>query len=170
MQIEMVGIEALKPFENNAKTHPRKQVEMIAASIAEFGWTTPILVDDSNTIIAGHARLLAALSLEMKTLPVVRLEHLTDEQARAYRISDNGLADLGAWDFEALAIEMEELQKLDVDLGLTGFEIEQLSEGEEVEDGGDILPTILVEPTSEEEAQKLLEELKGRGMQCRIIG
>lgn len=121
-QIETLPITALKPFERNARTHSPDQVSKIAASLIEFGWTQPILVDEHNEIIAGHGRLLAAKQLKFAEVPVIRLEHLTPEQVRAYRIADNRLAELSGWDGALLAVELAELGDLDFDLDLTGFD------------------------------------------------
>ena len=130
MKIIQVEIEKLIPYARNSRTHSDDQVAQIAASIKEFGWTNPILVDGENGIIAGHGRLAAARKLGMKKIPVIELAHLTETQKRALVIADNKLALNSGWDNEMLALELEELKLEGYDLKLTGFgedEIDALS-------------------------------------------
>ena len=124
--IKTVPIEALIPYARNARTHSDAQVAQIAASIKEFGWTNPVLVDGKNGIIAGHGRVLAARKLGMDTVPVIELSHLTDTQRRAYILADNQLALNAGWDTELLQIELTELDDLDFDLSLIGFDADFL--------------------------------------------
>ncbi|MCK4414321.1 MAG: site-specific DNA-methyltransferase [Candidatus Eisenbacteria sp.] len=119
-------IERLKPYERNPRTHSPEQVTKIAASLLEFGWTNPILVDADCGIIAGHGRLLAARELGMTTVPVIELPHLTEAQKRAYVIADNRLALDAGWDEELLAEELKALEDLDFNLELTGFDLDEL--------------------------------------------
>ena len=129
-QIELRSIRALLPYARNSRTHSDEQVAQVAASMREFGWTSPILVDAEGTVIAGHARLLAARKLEMTEVPVIVLGHLSDTQRRAYLIADNKLTELGGWDAEALSLELRDLQDAEFDLELLGFsdqEIEALA-------------------------------------------
>ena len=109
------------------KNHPEDQVELLVRSIKEYGWTTPVLVDSQNNVIAGHGRLIAAERMGISDVPVLRLEHLTPVQARAYRIADNRLTELGGWDMDLLAQELAELKNLDFDLDLTGFDQGEIS-------------------------------------------
>lgn len=127
-QIETWPCAKLKAFDRNARTHSSDQVAKIAASLIEFGWTQPILADEHNEIIAGHGRLLAAQHLGLDEVPVIRLSHLTPEQARAYRIADNRLAELAGWDDELLAAELRALGDLNFDLDLTGFDGDAVQE------------------------------------------
>lgn len=115
---------ALQPAARNARTHSRKQVQQIAASIREFGFVNPVLVDDEDRVIAGHGRLEAAKQLGLPEVPVIRLDHLTPEQRRAYVIADNRLAELSKWDDATLAAELLELSALDLsfDLEIIGFD------------------------------------------------
>ena len=99
-------ISALRPFPHNARTHSKRQIHQIAASIQEFGFNSPILVDESNTIIAGHGRVEAAKLLGLSVVPTIRVDHLTDAQKRAYVLADNRLALNAGWDPEILAIEL----------------------------------------------------------------
>uniref|UniRef100_UPI0035DD2795 site-specific DNA-methyltransferase n=1 Tax=Ralstonia mannitolilytica TaxID=105219 RepID=UPI0035DD2795 len=127
MQIENRPIEALIPYARNSRTHSDAQVAQIAASIREFGWTNPVLVDGSNGIIAGHGRVLAARKLGFDQVPVIELAHLTESQKRAYVLADNKLAENAGWDDELLRIELEALQAAGFDLSLTGFADDELA-------------------------------------------
>lgn len=122
MQIELRPIDRLIPYARNARTHTDAQVAQIAASIKEFGWTNPILVDGDNGIIAGHGRVLAARKLGMETVPCIELAHLTDTQRKAYILADNQLALNAGWDKELLALELGELQADGFDMELIGFD------------------------------------------------
>ncbi len=129
LQVEYRKVETLIPFARNPRTHSEAQVAMIAASIVEFGWTNPLLVDGSQGVIAGHGRLAAARKLGLAEVPVIELAHLTPAQKRAYVIGDNRLALDAGWDEELLALELAELSESGYDLALTGFddsEIERL--------------------------------------------
>ncbi|MEA4967456.1 MAG: DNA methyltransferase [Bacteroidaceae bacterium] len=124
LSVEYVDVSVIKQYKNNPKVHNNKQVEQIINSIKAFNFNNPILIDEKNEIIAGHGRLLAAHHLQMGTVPVIRLTHLTEAQKRAYRIADNKLTENGAWDINLLTLEFSELEKLDLDfeLDLTGFD------------------------------------------------
>jgi hypothetical protein len=122
-QIEQVPVKDLAPYSGNARTHSKKQIGQIAGSIAEFGFTNPILVDAQNQIIAGHGRLAAAKKLAMDTVPVIRLSHLSPAQKRAYLLADNRLAEKAGWDKEVLAAEFQALIDLNFDIDLTGFDL-----------------------------------------------
>lgn len=113
---------ALRPYSNNARTHSPKQIKEIARSIERFGFNNPILIDDDNQIIAGHGRVEAAKLLKLKTVPCVRLSHLSDSDKRAYVLADNRLAEKSGWDNEVLAIELQHLVDVGFDVALTGFE------------------------------------------------
>lgn len=122
LHIEYRPIESLVPYINNARTHSGEQVAQIAASMIEFGWTSPILVDGSNGLISGHGRLLAAHKLGFATVPVIELAHLSPTQKRAYILADNRLAENAGWNEELLTLELTELSEAGFDLALTGFE------------------------------------------------
>lgn len=129
LRIEYRKVETLIPFARNPRTHCEAQVAKIAASIVEYGWTNPLLVDGDNGLIAGHGRLAAARKLGLAEVPVIELGHLSPTQKRAYVIGDNQLALQAGWDEEMLALELAELQDAGYDLALTGFddaEIERL--------------------------------------------
>lgn len=127
MQIEQRLLTDLIPYINNSRKHSDDQVAQIAASIKEFGWTNPILVDGDNGIIAGHGRIMAAKKLGMTEVPVIELAHLSNEQRKALIIADNKLALNSDWDTSLLAIELKDLQDLGFDLNLTGFNGEELA-------------------------------------------
>ncbi len=125
IHIEMRPVDALIPHVRNAKQHSDAQVAQIAASIREFGWGAPILVDGQNNVIAGHGRLLAARKLGLAEVPVVPMTHLTDIQRRALILADNKIGENAAWDEELLGLELAELNDAGFDLGLTGFTPEE---------------------------------------------
>jgi len=128
LQIKERPISSLKPHAPNARTHSKKQLHQIAASIRTFGFTNPVLIDQSNTIIAGHGRVAAAGLLGLDNVPTIRIEHLTEAQKRAYVIADNRLAENAGWDSEILAIEFQHLSTIDLDfdIEITGFETAEI--------------------------------------------
>ena len=115
MKIEYLSIDALKPYERNAKKHPPEQVQHIANSIREFGWKQPIVIDADGVVIIGHGRLLAAKLLELKTVPCVRADDLTPKQIKALRLADNKTNE-SPWDFDMLDLELG-----DIDLDMSDF-------------------------------------------------
>ena len=118
----------LIPYINNSRTHNDKQVNQIVASIKEFGFTNPVLIDENDTVIAGHGRLLACSKLNIQQVPCIVLEGLTEAQKKAYVIADNKLAENAGWDEEMLAIELQSLQEMNYDLDVIGFETDELAE------------------------------------------
>ena len=128
LAIEYRNIDSLIPYINNARTHSDEQVAQIAASIKEFGWTNPVLVDGDNGIIAGHGRVLAARKLEATEIPVIELHGLSEAQRRAYILADNRLAQNAGWDNDLLTLELTELDNADFDLSLLGFEPGELKD------------------------------------------
>lgn len=135
MKIEFWPIDKPIPYARNARTISARAVDKVAASIQEFGWRQPIVVDRKGVIVAGHTRLLAAKKLGQKKVPVHVAANLTPAQIRAYRLMDNRSHDESDWDFELLAPELLDLKAMEYDLALTGFEqaqiAELLKEGEE---------------------------------------
>jgi ParB-like chromosome segregation protein Spo0J len=109
-RIEMWAIDRLIPYARNARTHSDSQVAQIAASIREFGFNNPILIDSSSGVIAGHGRLLAARKLDLREVPVIVLDHLTDTEKRAYILADNRIAEAAGWDDDLLRIELASLR------------------------------------------------------------
>ncbi|WP_345535881.1 site-specific DNA-methyltransferase [Variovorax defluvii] len=122
LNVDYRKVETLIPYARNPRTHSDAQVAKIAASIVEYGWTNPVLVDGDSGVIAGHGRLAAARKLGLDEVPVIELGHLTQAQKRAYVISDNRLALDAGWDEELLALELAELSEAGYDLALTGFD------------------------------------------------
>ena len=114
-------VKSLSPYANNARIHPAEQIEQIANSIKQFGFNSPILIDGDGGVIAGHGRLAAAQSLGMKTVPVVVLAHLSQEEKRAYILADNRIGENAGWDDGLLNIELKALQIDDVALDALGF-------------------------------------------------
>jgi DNA modification methylase len=125
-KLEQYPLGQLKPYPNNARTHSPGQIKQIARSIERFGFVNPILVDATGQIIAGHGRCEAAKRLGLKSVPVVRIEHLSPAEIRAYALADNRLAEKAGWDQEILAIELQGLIDLDFDVELTGFEMGEI--------------------------------------------
>lgn len=126
-KIETLKTAILLPYARNSRTHSEAQIQQIASSIQEFGFTNPILIDENNQIIAGHGRLAAAHLLKIKEVPCIRLSHLTEVQKKAYVIADNKLALNAGWDDDLLALELKDLESEDFDLSLTGFSDEELA-------------------------------------------
>jgi ParB-like chromosome segregation protein Spo0J len=134
MKFEKIQTARLVPYARNARTHSEAQVAQIAASIKEFGFLSPIVVDGDYGIMAGHGRVLAARMLGLETVPCVRADHLTENQKRAYIIADNRLAETSEWDQKMLALELEDLRLDGFDIDLTGFSADAL---DALMDGGE---------------------------------
>ena len=126
-KIEEIDITKLQPYQKNAKKHGKSQIEKIKASILEFGFLTPCLIDKDFNLIAGHGRLAAAEELGLKKLPCVFIEGLTEDQRRAYILADNRLSELGEWDMDLVSEELKELNEHGFDLELTGFEFDDIT-------------------------------------------
>ena len=143
------------PYAKNSRTHSKDQITQIATSIGEFGFTNPVLIGESEDIIAGHGRVMAAKELELSKVPCIRLQHLTEEQKKAYVIADNKLALNAGWNENLLKQEIESLQESDYDITLTGFsemEIDELLAAEEIIDDADEIlheQSLQVEPAKE---------------------
>jgi ParB-like chromosome segregation protein Spo0J len=125
--IEYVALDKLTPYARNSRTHSPEQVKQIAASIREFGFTNPVLIDDEGTIIAGHGRVLAAQHLQLADVPCIRLGYLSETQRRAYVIADNKLALNAGWDEELLTIELSDFHACDFNVAILGFNADELS-------------------------------------------
>jgi ParB-like chromosome segregation protein Spo0J len=128
LHVEERPVDSLTPRRRNPRTHSRKQIRQIADSIRTFGFTNPLLIDATGTVIAGHGRLRAAQELGIATVPTIRLDHLSKEQIRALVIADNKLAELAGWDEDLLALELQGLAELDLgfDLEVIGFETAEI--------------------------------------------
>lgn len=126
-QVEMRGIDELIPYARNSRTHTDDQIAQVAASMREWGWTSPVLIDEAGTIIAGHCRILAGRLLGLSAVPVMVARGWSDAQKRAYVIADNKLAENAGWDAEALRLELHDLAGQDFRLELTGFGADELT-------------------------------------------
>lgn len=177
MEIENVNVEALIPYARNSRTHTDAQVAQIAASIREFGFTNPVLIDEASGIIAGHGRLLAARKLGMEAVPCIRLSHLSETQKRAYVIADNKLALNAGWDDGLLSLEISDLLADDFDLSLLGFapgELDKLTAGEPSGDGeqkdaaAKSTFEVIVECENETEQESVYHRMMEAGYTCRV--
>ena len=128
LNVQQIELEQLVPYARNARTHSDSQVSQIAGSIAEFGFVNPVLVGGDNIIIAGHGRVMAAKKLGLKTVPTIKLDHLTENQRRALVIADNKIAENAGWDEELLRLELQNLADEDFDLDLLGFDDVELDD------------------------------------------
>lgn len=147
------GVDSLRPYARNARTHSAKQVKQIAASIERFGFTNPVLVSDTGEIIAGHGRVEAAKLLGMKRVPTLPLSHLSETERRAYILADNKLALNAGWDREVLAIELQALIDLEFDVEITGFSLAEvdlvLDEASDADPAGTSMPVYAIpEPSN----------------------
>lgn len=159
-KLEYLPVTKLTAYETNSRTHSAEQINQIAASINEFGFTNPVLIDPDNTIIAGHGRVQAAKQIGMDEVPCMRLSHLTEAQRKAYVIADNKLALNAGWDDELLRQEIAELKDIEFDISLLGFSEEELNliEG-----------NINFEPSSEDDQGKL-DQLEPKWVACPHCG
>lgn len=169
----------LIPYARNARTHNEPQVAQIAASIREFGFINPVIIDGKNGIIAGHGRVLAAQKLKMESVPCIEVSHLSEAQKRAYIIADNKLGLNADWDYEMLKIELDQLKEDNFDVSLVGFDDDELNklfddptddlEEEEfgANDDGEFL--VIIECVDEIEQESLYRELSGRGIKVRVM-
>jgi hypothetical protein len=125
--VERRSVESLIPYARNARTHSDEQVAQIAASIKEWGWTTPVLVDEDGQIIAGHGRVMAARKLGIDEIPVMVARGWTEAQRRAYVLADNKLALNSGWDMDMLKVELQDIGDLNFDLGKIGFGVGEMA-------------------------------------------
>lgn len=180
-EIEVVAVDGLVPYARNSRTHSDEQVAQIAASIREFGFTSPVLIGADGGIIAGHGRVMAAQRLGLPSVPCIRLAHLSETQRRAYVIADNQLALNAGWDEELLQMELADLAGLEFDMGLLGFDAEEISGAM----GGDDEPedaapkpeginyqekyAVLVDCESEAAQEAAFNRLTAMGFVCKVL-
>jgi ParB-like chromosome segregation protein Spo0J len=182
MKIEQLAIDHLIPYARNSRTHSDEQVAQVAASIREFGFTNPVLVDAEGGIIAGHGRVMAARKLGLAEVPCIRLAHLTEAQKRAYVIADNKLALNAGWDEQMLALELHELHEFDFDLAVTGFSDAEINRLVSLLDGGPAAGAaseagivyqekfaVLVECSGEANQAEIYNKLTGMGLACKVL-
>lgn len=172
------AVADLIPYARNSRTHSDAQVAQIAASIREFGFTNPVLVDGQGGIIAGHGRVMAARKLGMAEVPVIELAHLTPAQKRAYVIADNQLALNAGWEFDMLSVELDELRADGFELGVLGFDTKQLNEligtpndapNDEASIVDETRHLLLIECENEPELEALFGEMQKRGLNCKVM-
>lgn len=169
LNIKYKNINTLHPYKKNAKKHDKKQVEQIANSIKEFGFTQPVIIDKNNCVVAGHGRILGAKKAGLKEVPTVCLEDLTEEQIKAYRLIDNKLNE-SEWDYSLLDEELENLTE-DIDMGLFGFDLSEEIEQEEIEKvefEKRKLCKVIVEFENRKASEKLYKKLSSEGYICKI--
>ena len=168
LKIEYLNKHDLKPYANNAKLHPSEQIEQIKKSIEDYGFNDPIAIYGDNEVVEGHGRLLAVMEMDgVYTVPVIRLDHLTDEQRRAYTLVHNKTTMNSGFDEDLLALELDSLP--DFDAAFYDFE-EIAEELEETEDEMDFSETfqVIVECDTEEEQEDIYERLTKEGYQCKV--
>lgn len=168
MKVINKKIGSLKPYKNNAKKHPKDQIERIAESIKEFGFTQPILIDENDIVVVGHGRILGAKMAGLTEVPTVCLNDLTKDQIKAYRLIDNKLNE-SDWDSDLLELELRELNllKSDIDMEFFGFGSDN-NELKQVNFEVKKKYAVLVECVTESIANKLFEELENKGYRCKL--
>ena len=176
-QYKTVSVHSLIPYARNSRTHSDAQVDKIAASIKEFGFLNPVIVDGDSGIVAGHGRVLAAKKLGLEELPCVEASHLTDAQRRAYIIADNRLALDAGWDDDMLRLEFAELEAFGFDLELTGFSLDEIDalnpeeapKKESKEESYSSVFEVVVECEHEGEQESVYNMLTEKGLKCRVL-
>lgn len=170
MEVKDMLISELVPYENNPRNN-EDAVAKVAASIKEFGFRVPIIVDNKNVIVAGHTRLKAAKKLGLESVPVIRADDLTEEQVKAFRLADNKTSEFAEWDFDALKEELDEIA--DIDMSAFGFESleEELDGISEREDLGDSEEKyqLVVDCDDEDDMQEKYNVILEAGIECRIL-
>lgn len=169
LNIKYKQIKELKPYKKNAKKHNKEQVEQIANSIKEFGFTQPVIIDKNNSVVAGHGRILGAKKVGLKQVPTVCLEELTEEQIKAYRLVDNKLNE-SEWDYSLLDEELENLEE-DINMDLFGFDLAEEIEQEKVEKvefEKRKIYKLIVEFENKKASEKLYKKLSSEGYICKI--
>lgn len=166
-------IRELKPYKKNAKKHPKEQVERIANSIKEFGFTQPVLVDKNDCVVAGHGRILGAKKAGLKQVPTICLDDLTEEQIKAYRLVDNKLNE-SDWDYALVGEEVQELLEQDIDMSLFGFDVDLSDEELELEMEREVKfrtkekHLVIVPCKSEKETKQVQKEIEHLGYKCDV--
>lgn len=179
LKIEYLPVGSLKPYEKNARKHQDADVQTIVASIKEFGFDDPIGVwGEDNLIVEGHGRLMAAKKLGMETVPVIHLDHLTDEQRRAYALAHNKTAEMSEWDFDSLEQELDELSQ-DFDMSEFGFDIDFETSGESPEETAEPKKEtsfnyteqygVIVMCSDEAEQEQIYNRLTDEGYTCKVV-
>lgn len=170
LNIKYMNIRDLKPYKKNAKKHNKEQVEQIANSIKEFGFTQPVIIDKNNEVVAGHGRILGAKKAGLKQVPTVCLEELTEEQIKAYRLVDNKLNE-SEWDYDLLDEELGILGE-SIDMDLFGFELEEQQEKEtkkKVEFEIKEKYEVHIICKDEKQMEQVYNNVKGYGQECKLV-
>lgn len=176
--IEIWPLHEIKPYEKNARKISEKAIQKVAASLKEFGWRQPMVVDKEGVLIVGHTRRLAAVHLGWTEGPVHIATDLTPSQIRAYRLMDNRSNDEAIWDMDLVKLEVGELADLDVDISLTGFDLSELKglypSGEETAPDtspalGGLQYRVVVECRSESHQAEVLQDLEDQGLTCKAL-
>lgn len=181
-QIQYINLNEIIPYANNPRNNDGEAVDKVASSIKEFGFNVPLVLDKDNVIICGHTRYKAAKKLKLNEAPCIYAEHLTPAQVKAYRIADNKVSEFATWNNDMLAIEFEQLQELDIDTGLTGFDISEVMNLISVDDVEEQEPVIteanfnyqeqygvIVMCDNEEQQEKIYNELLEHGYTCKVV-
>lgn len=169
LAIEYVNVDSISQYENNAREHHEEDINAIAKSIEEFGFNDPIGIWH-NTIVEGHGRLMAAKQLGLKTVPVIRLDDLTDEQRRAYGLAHNKTAELSNWDFNVLDSELADIAN--IDMSQFGFNDGAIEEEKERKDlSGEISEQwqVIIDCADEMQQAELFDRFTDEGLNCRVL-
>lgn len=168
MQIEEVNINELTPYSNNPRNNDAA-VDAVAASIKEFGFKVPIIIDKDNVIVAGHTRLKAAQKIGLEKVPCIKADDLTPEQLKAFRLADNKVGELATWDFDKLE---EELAEIDLDMSAFGFiEEDDESDTERKDLSGNVneMYQVIIDCEDEGQQAEIFEQLKEEGYKCHVL-
>ena len=172
LNIVYKSIKQLKPYKKNAKKHPKEQIEQIANSIKEFGFTQPVVIDKNNCVVAGHGRILGAKKAGLKQVPTVMLEDLTEEQIKAYRLVDNKLNE-SDWDWELADEELIQLLESDIDMTLFGFDDimsdEEQEKKKKVEFEIKEKYEVHIICKDEKQMEEVYNKTKGMGIDCKLV-
>lgn len=170
-KVQEVAVTLLKPYEKNAKIHGREQLDKLKASIEEFGFLTPCLIDSDYNIIAGHGRVAAASEMGLKSVPCVFIEGLTDAQRKAYILADNRLGELGEWDMDIVYDELFDLDSMDFDITLTGFEMPKGDSEPSTESSFNYSEQygVIVMCENEADQEKVYNHLTEEGYACKVV-
>lgn len=180
LKIEYLTLDKLKPYDKNARKHQEADLSTIKASITEFGMSDPIGVwGEDNTIVEGHGRYLACKELGIDNVPVIHLDHLTDEQRRAYALAHNKTAEMSEWDIDLLGEELNNIFDIDIDIDMSdfGFNLEEEEEEEEkqpterkdLSDKVGETYEVIIECDNEQQQAEIYEKLREEGLTCRVL-